>query len=65
MRALLDINVLWALRGDPTAGRPAPCTVRGLCVILDPTPEELGTARTGDLWDLWNSKRAKDLFSVV
>jgi len=37
----------------------------GLCVILDPTPEELETARGGNLWDLWNSDRARDLGSIV
>lgn len=37
----------------------------GVCVILDPTPEEIETARTGYLWDLWNSDRAKGLAGVV
>ncbi len=37
----------------------------GLCIILDPTPEELETAGNGNLWDLWNSDRARDLFSIV
>jgi hypothetical protein len=37
----------------------------GLYVILDPTPEELEIVRTGNLWDLWNSERAKDPWSVV
>jgi hypothetical protein len=37
----------------------------GLCVILDPTPEDLETARSGNLWDLWNSDRARDLHSIV
>ena len=37
----------------------------GLCVILDPTPEEVETVRSGNLWDLWSSDRAKDLVSVV
>lgn len=37
----------------------------GVCVILDPTPEEIETARSGNLWDLWNSDRAKRLAGVV
>ena len=65
-------------RGDPTiaaavialpAGRQILAIERtyreGLCVILDPTPEELETARTGNLWDLWSSDRARSLFSIV
>jgi hypothetical protein len=65
-------------RGDPTiaaavialpAGRQILAIERtyreGLCVILDPTPEELETARSGNLWDLWNSDRARDLYSIV
>jgi len=37
----------------------------GICVILDPTPEEIETARSGYLWNLWNSDRAKDLAGVI
>ncbi len=36
----------------------------GVCLILDPTPEEIAIAHEGDLWKLWNSDRAKDPFSV-
>ncbi len=36
----------------------------GVCVILDPTPEEVSVAREGDLWKLWNSERAQDLDSI-
>lgn len=37
----------------------------GICVILDPTPEEIETAKTGSLWDLWNSERATRLHSLL
>ena len=37
----------------------------GVCVILEPTPEEIEIARSGNLWDLWNSDRAKGLAGVV
>jgi hypothetical protein len=37
----------------------------GTCVLLDPTPEELELARSGDLWQLWNSDRSTLLHSVV
>ena len=36
----------------------------GVCIILDPTPEELSVAREGDLWKLWNSERAQDLYAI-
>ena len=36
----------------------------GVSLILDPTPEEVTIAREGDLWQLWNSERAKDLYSI-
>ncbi len=36
----------------------------GVYVILDPTDEEIGTAREGDLWRLWNSERAKDVLDL-
>lgn len=64
--------------GDPTiaaavialpAGRQILAIERtyreGLKVILDPTPEDLETVRNGNLWDIWSSKRAQDLFSIV
>ena len=31
----------------------------GTGVILDPTPEEIETARRGDLWSLWNQERKR------
>ncbi len=37
----------------------------GIQVILDPTPEELATAQDDDLWETWNSPRAKYLASAV
>jgi hypothetical protein len=37
----------------------------GTCVIVDPTPEEIEIARSGELWDLWNSKRARLLMGMV
>ena len=36
----------------------------GTYVIVDPTPEEIGIARSGDLWDLWNSGRARLLMGM-
>jgi hypothetical protein len=36
----------------------------GVCVIVDPTEEEMVVAREGDLWRLWNSERAKDLLEL-
>lgn len=37
----------------------------GIRVILDPTPEDLEIARSGDLWQLWSSDRAALLHSAV
>lgn len=37
----------------------------GIVVLLDPTEDEMETARSGNLWDLWNSERAQDLSSAV
>jgi len=37
----------------------------GTHVIVDPTPEEIEIARSGELWDLWNSKRARLLMGMV
>ena len=37
----------------------------GIGAILDPTPEEIETARSGSLWDLWNSERSSLLVSAV
>ena len=37
----------------------------GLCVLFDPTDEEVDIARSGDLWQLWSSDRAASLMSVV
>lgn len=36
----------------------------GICILFDPTEEEIETARSGDLWQLWNSDRMKFLDSV-
>lgn len=33
----------------------------GTKVLLDPTPEEIETARSGGLWALWNSERSRYL----
>ncbi len=33
----------------------------GTGVLLDPTPEEVETARNGNLWSLWNEERARFL----
>lgn len=33
----------------------------GTGVLLDPTPEELEVARSGDLWSLWNEERTRQL----
>ena len=33
----------------------------GTGVLLDPTPEELEIARSGNLWSLWNDERTKRL----
>lgn len=37
----------------------------GIGVLLDPTPEELEIARSGDLWRLWNSERRRLLYGAV
>ncbi len=37
----------------------------GIKVIFDPTDKELEIARSDDLWELWNSKRAALLYSVI
>jgi len=37
----------------------------GVHVIIDPTPEEIEIARSGDLWKLWNSERSKLLIGMV
>ena len=37
----------------------------GIHVLLDPTEEEMETARSGDLWKLWNLDRATYLSSVI
>jgi len=37
----------------------------GICVIVDPTPEEIEVARSGDLSKLWNSGRARLLMGMV
>lgn len=36
----------------------------GTGVLLDPTPEELEIARSGDLWSLWNEERTRLLASA-
>jgi hypothetical protein len=36
----------------------------GTGVLLDPTPEELETARSGDLRSLWNEERTRRLASA-
>ena len=37
----------------------------GTHVLLDPTPEEVETARTGSLWEVWSSKRSLYLYSAT
>jgi hypothetical protein len=37
----------------------------GIHVLLDPTPEEVETARVGELWELWNSGRFLYLASAT
>lgn len=37
----------------------------GIHVLLDPTEEELETARSGDLWKLWNLERSTYLSSMI
>ena len=35
----------------------------GTGILLDPTPEEVEIARSGDLWQIWNSERRSLLAS--
>jgi len=37
----------------------------GIVVLLDPSDEEVEEARNGNLWTLWNAKRAQNLSSVI
>lgn len=37
----------------------------GLRVMMNPTPEDLETIRSGDLWSLWNSGRLRWLAGAV
>lgn len=37
----------------------------GIRIIMDPTEDEVRTAEDGDLWEIWNSRRARLLYSVV
>ena len=37
----------------------------GIHVLLNPTEEEVETARSGDLWKLWNAGRTEYLSSVI
>ncbi|TNF71077.1 MAG: hypothetical protein EP299_12660 [Acidobacteria bacterium] len=37
----------------------------GVGCIVDPTTQEIETAREGNLWDIWNSERAVLLRGVV
>lgn len=37
----------------------------GINIIVEPTGEEVATAREGDLWELWNSPRCKMLHSII
>ena len=37
----------------------------GIRIIVDPAPEEIETARSGELWNLWNSTRSKLLYGAV
>jgi hypothetical protein len=37
----------------------------GLRVIEDPAPEEMECAKSGDLWELWNSDRSVYLAGVI
>ena len=37
----------------------------GTHILLDPTPEEVETARAGNLWEIWNSKRSLSLYSAT
>jgi hypothetical protein len=35
----------------------------GTGILLDPTPDEIEVARSGDLWQIWNSERRSLLAS--
>jgi hypothetical protein len=37
----------------------------GIKLVLDPTPEEVEIARSGDLWRIWNSERGMYLAGAV
>lgn len=37
----------------------------GVAVIVDPSDGEVATFHAGDLWDIWNSKRAQRLGGIV
>ena len=37
----------------------------GTHVLLDPTPEEVETAKVGNLWETWNSPRSLYLYSAT
>jgi hypothetical protein len=37
----------------------------GTGILLDPTPEEVEIARSGNLWQIWNSERLSLLASDV
>ena len=37
----------------------------GIHVLLDPTPEEVETARVGSLGQIWNSPRSLSLYSAT
>ena len=37
----------------------------GLRVMMNPTPEDVETIRSGDLWSLWNSGRLRWLAGAV
>lgn len=37
----------------------------GIQVLLDPTPEEVETARTGNLRQIWNAERSLYLYSAT
>lgn len=40
-------------------------TIFRIHILLDPTPEEVETARTGSLWEVWNSDRSLYLASAT
>jgi hypothetical protein len=37
----------------------------GIHALLDPTPEEVETARTGNLWQVWSLERSLYLYSAI